>query len=95
MIIPFKEEPEVRPNFPCTAFRWSFQLDLDFIGIVHQYQIENKWYDSHVMVYSVALLKDWKWGFDHFWYDGPHCFFSLGPIHFQWWNDSCKKCNLK
>jgi hypothetical protein len=26
------------------------------------------------------------------WYDGPHCFFSLGFIHFAWQNNNCKKC---
>ena len=93
MIIPFKEEPETRLGFPCTAFRWSFQLDSDFIGIVHQHQINGDWNDSHTRVWAVYLMKDFLWGEEHFWYDGPHCLFSVGPIRFQWYNPSCKSCN--
>jgi hypothetical protein len=93
MIIAFKEEPETRLGFPCTAFRWSFQLDSDFIGIVHQHQINGDWNDSHTRVWAVYLMKDFLWGEEHFWYDGPHCLFSVGPIRFQWYNPSCKSCN--
>jgi hypothetical protein len=38
-------------------------------------------------------MKNLLWGEKHFWYDGPHCLFSIGPIRFQWYKDSCKKCN--
>jgi len=93
MIIPFKEEPETRPNFPCTAFRWAFQIHWDFIGFGHQHQIDGKWYGSHTMVYAIYVMKDWRLGFEHFWYDGPHCQFCLGPFRFQWYNANCKECN--
>ena len=94
MLIPFKEIPETREGFPCTAFRWTFQIEKNFIGFVHQAKIKENWHDSHIRVFSISIMKNWLWGEHHFWYDGPHCLFSIGPIQFQWWNDECKKCNF-
>jgi hypothetical protein len=93
MIIPFKEEPETRQGFPCTAFRWTFQVQKDFIGFIHQAQSDGEWHDSHTLVNGLWYHGKWDWGFHHFWYDGPHCQFCLGPFRFQWHNESCKECN--
>jgi hypothetical protein len=93
MIIPFKEIPETRKGFPCTAFRWTFQVQKDFIGFIHQAQSDGEWDDSHILVNGLWYHGKWDWGFHHFWYDGPHCGFSLGPLRFQWYNESCKQCN--
>lgn len=96
MIIPFKEVPETRTGFyyTCSAFRWTFQVDIagGFIGFVHQHCIKDKWYNSHTRIFGFQKMVKWSWGIDHFWYDGPHCVFSFGPLQFQWWNDKCKKC---
>jgi hypothetical protein len=35
----------------------------------------------------------WSWGSMHVYYDGPHCFYSVGPIHFHWNDWDCKKCD--
>ena len=93
MLIPFKETPETREGFPCRAFRWSFQIEKDFIGFVHQYNIGDEWSDSHTLVYGVWYHGKWDWGFDHFYYDGPHCGLKVGPIRFQWHNENCKSCH--
>jgi hypothetical protein len=92
MIIPFKEIPETRKGYPCTAFRWTFQVEKEFIGFIHQAQSDGEWHDSHTRVFGFQKMGTWRWGIDHFWYDGPHCVFSFGPLQFQWWNDKCKKC---
>ena len=93
MIIPFKEIPEIRKGFPCRAFRWTFQIEKDFIGFIHQAQLEGEWHDSHTLVNGLWYHGKWDWGFTHFWYDGPHCGFSLGPLRIQWYNENCKECN--
>ncbi len=93
MIIPFKETPETRKGFPCTAFRWTFQVQKDFIGFIHQAQSDGEWDDSHTLVNGLWYHGEWDWGFHHFWYDGPHCGFSFGPLRIQWYNESCKQCN--
>jgi hypothetical protein len=94
MIIPFKESPETRKGFPCTAFRWTFQIQKDFIGFIHQAQSSGKWHDSHTLVNGLWYHGIWDWGFHHFWYDGPHCNFGIGPLRIQWHNDNCEKCKV-
>lgn len=94
MIIPFKEIPETRKGYPCTAFRWTFQVQKDFIGFIHQAQSDGEWDDSHTLVNGLWYHGKWDWGFHHFWYDGPHCGFSLGPLRIQWYNEGCKECNI-
>ena len=95
----FKESPETRPGdyWPCKAFRWAIEVDRFWLGLVHQCQVkaDGKWRSSHTSVYHVCLAwRPKRWGFEHVYYDGPHCMFGLGIIHFQWvplggW---CKKC---
>lgn len=92
MIIPFKEEPETRKGWPCTAFRWTFQIEKDFIGFIHQHHLSGEWYDSHTRVFQLWYHGKWRLGQDHFWYDGPHCQFAFGPFRIQWYNDHCKEC---
>ena len=53
--IPWTWEPETRPGFPCVAFRWTFQIDADFVGFVHQHHIDGRWRDSHTNVTGAAL----------------------------------------
>lgn len=90
----FKHIPETRPNFPCKAFRWTFQVCQDFIGFIHQHQLQDgQWYNSHTNVYGLWRSQRWQLGDDHFYYDGPHCFCHLGPIHLQLGgNWDCLKC---
>lgn len=93
MLVPFKETPETREGYPCKAFRWSLQIVKDFIGFVHQYNIGDEWNDSHTLVYGVWYHGKWDWGFLHFYYDGPHCGFAVGPFRLQWHNADCKSCH--
>lgn len=93
MLIPFKEIAETRKGFPCTAFRWTFRIAKNFIGFMHQHHIDGEWYDSHTRVNGIWWHGKWDWGMHHFWYDGPHCEFSIGPLRIQWHNDTCKECN--
>ncbi len=51
-----------------------------------------RWYSSHVEVNGINLRKRFELGFDHNYYDGPHCSLSLGWILIYWCNWNCKKC---
>ncbi len=42
--------------------------------------------------YSIWLNKRFALGMEHIYYDGPHCSFSLGWLHFAWAPASCSKC---
>jgi len=76
------------------AFRWMFQIGKFYVGFTHQYKSkhDNKWHDNHSVNYLISITKYFHWGSYHLYYDGCHCTFSLGWIHFLWSNDNCKKC---
>ena len=71
-----------------------------FITLNHCYKFkdDDEWKTSHVGelgFYFNPLLpfKKWKWGSEHFWYDGPHCTFWMGCCHINYLFDSgCKIC---
>lgn len=91
----FKNEPEVRgEEFPCSNFRWTFQIGKWFIGFCHQHQGKEtgKWRDSHTKCYEIIFTKEFKFGIDHIYYDGPHCLYNFGFITIQWGRDWCDKC---
>lgn len=95
IIFTFSEEPPAREGY--AKIRKIFSIELQSIGISSQYfnEEESKWIDFHGDHYSICLnFKYWSFGFDHYYYDGPNCSFSLGPIHFNWRNldKNCKKC---
>ncbi len=97
MIIPFREEPETRgPDYPCSAFRWTFQTGRWFVGLIHQHQYrsDGTWHNSHTAVWSIAWNGWARFGFDvaHVRYDGPHCLARFGPFAIQWNNPGCRKC---
>lgn len=100
----FKETLETRGNdMPCSAFRWVFEIDASRdgfnIGFVHQHQdkMTREWNSSHTAVYEITGTRYFKLGSQHVYYDGPHCSFSLGFIHFVWGGgirtNWCKKCH--
>lgn len=101
IILKFLNKKETRipkESYVCSDFRWTFQIIFYrgfTIGFVHQHKINGKWYDSHVMKYIISITKYFHLGSDHVYYDGQHCMFSIGFIHFCWLNDNCKKCYSK
>ncbi len=94
IVIPFPEELETRPGFPCRAFRWTFQIHEygRVFGFYHQYHLGGEWNSSHTTLYSIAFHLKWNWSEDHFWYDGPHCMRSFGFFTICWYRNCCKKC---
>ena len=100
ILFAFHEQPETRPNMPCSAFRWTFQVGAwtnpvvrgIFAGFVHQHQLKGVWYSSHTTTYEVSLTTKFALGQEHIYYDGPHCMLDLGFLHIQWINRNCKRC---
>ena len=95
--VPFTEEPETRQGFPCKAFRKAIEIRIDSIALLHQYNRGGVWKSSHTDVRAISLMKikNWTLGYkeDHFWHDGPHCIYVIGPIGIQWDEFNCKKCH--
>lgn len=94
-----KEEPETRgSHYPYNAFRWTLQAHASWdsmgLGFVQQGRSRQsqEWSSSHVAVHEVNITRHWAWGSDHIYWDGPHCFYSFGFVHFGWMNWNCKRC---
>jgi hypothetical protein len=98
IIYKFKEIPETRIGFPNSAFRWVFVIEKWSIGFEWQYKdkTNREWNTCHSQVYEIYFGKPFQFGTQHIYYDGPHCMFSLGLIHFCWGGNPftgwCKKC---
>ncbi len=84
------------------ACRWIIEVEkykkAFSFGLYYQfrYKPKDEWYTSHSSLYEVVIGRYFSWGEDHMYYDGPHCSFSLGFIHFHWSGNfntgECKKC---
>ena len=96
----FKEKPETRgEGFPCSAFCDVIKLSLDRggleFGLFHQYQhkSDGSWNVSHTDSMAIVINRHWSWGDSHVWHDGPHCVFSVGPLHIHYtrlgWRCKC------
>lgn len=76
--------------------RWVIELTWYGIGLCGQYHLResNEWKTSHSNTYAINFTRHFCLGPEHSYYDGPHCFFSLGWVHIKYvprggW---CKKC---
>jgi len=51
-----------------------------------------EWRDLHMTGYQVSLSRHFGWGHSHTYYDGPHCAFDVGFLHFLWHDWDCERC---
>lgn len=65
---------------------WSFGLPNGFISFTPQYRYDFG-ANLHGVQFSNAYLAAWKWvelyGYNHYWYNGAHCFFGEERLHFR------------
>ncbi len=93
-----KERPEKDIPFPDQGRRkWRRTLDISWgcIEFGEDFASEKspEWYPLHQDYYCVSVGGRWGFGDEHVYYDGPHCIWSLGPLHFCWGgNWKCRKC---
>lgn len=97
-MILYKFKETLRPKLAYVrASRWVIEIIDWSFGIALSYQFNsreesNKWISDHSNQYVISIGLPLKIGFDHFYYDGPHCSLHLGFLHFRWFSDFCKKC---
>lgn len=65
-------------------FEWGRYL------VQYKGQPTNTWVGGYI--FRVHLF-DWKVKSDHFWYDGPHCAWHVGPFTVFRDGGSCDKCS--
>jgi hypothetical protein len=98
-----REKAEDKPALPHIGRRaWRFVLETGVIvnawsiGLTEQVwfmdKVGNYTWEPATRYMDVALTRKFKWGSQHAYYDGPHCAFFLGFIHFHWAWNWCKKC---
>lgn len=97
-ILTFHREVEAAPSSPALGLRiWTWTVEIYWFGIgaFNRYRLvddppgeEGRIVDE----YSASLSRHWAFGPYHAWYDGPWCCFSLGFLHLNWRNWSCKRC---
>ena len=78
------------PNAELRTWRWTLQMGWLFIRVAQQKLYPGEWLD--VRQYEVCIWRAWLWGFDHVYYDGPHCILNLGCIQVLKQPEWCEKC---
>lgn len=87
-------EPEPPPWLTaCRSWKWVLRVYWNRIGLDEMVLIPpaTEWHLA-VRYVTVWLDRYWRFGMRHDYYDGPHCQFSIGPIHLGWSLWWCKKC---
>lgn len=98
----FKEERDDKPHPTMGKRSWRGVLAIESSPPTVEYFTELKctevpsghdqdWTQTSNRYWTV-FLGGWRWGEDHFWYDGPRCARWFGFLHVEWsWGD-CDKC---
>ncbi len=62
-----------------------------FLGVDQENRVDGAW-GAHGCYFTLSITPAIRWGARHDYYDGPHCSFSVGPLHFSWSYWWCSKC---
>lgn len=95
------EERTPPEKWPCDKFRKVIEISKWEEGVAFglyqqcHFRKSNEWRIVRNF-FDVSVTKHFSLGSFHGYYDGPHCGFSIGWVHFNWdgnpWTDRCKKC---
>jgi len=94
----FRETHEDKVEFDNVGLRgWRWIVEVVAFSISLQRQVifhksEKPEWQSCSNYFNVSLTKYFILGPEHTYYDGPHCSFSIGWIHFNWSYWWCTKC---
>ena len=92
---------ETQPNTYGGSGRWTLRvcdngMSLGFYREYRNLEENLDWQTSHSAVYEIALHKKFEISRDHCYYDGPHCFMTIGWVKFTWCGNPftgwCEKC---
>lgn len=92
----FKERTEKEIQIPSVgrrSWRWVLELKKFNISLYEEVFFHEREKEWHLAVRHYTLfIRKWKWGREHLYYDGPHCFIHLGWICFYYSLENCKRC---
>lgn len=94
-----KVDTETEIKFPDSGRRsWRRTIEVTPFEVhwYHEVRWEKDGVTSEWRQFEGKNIKiDWSWKFesDHCWYDGPHCWWRVGPLHIYWPRNNCKKCH--
>lgn len=98
-LLAFQESHETVPAIPHIGRRgWRWVLDLSWLSLTLQRQVmfhnttQPIWRDMGGSYFNMCLTRYFRIGQSHDYYDGPHCSYSLGWLHFNWSHRWCEKC---
>ena len=77
------------------ANRWALVFCLAGINWSMQYKHKDstEWRTCHSSSYGFWFRKHSRWGFEHLYMDGSHCFFDIGYLSIQYNGvKHCEKC---
>lgn len=98
ILLTFPQTREFTPALPHIGLRsWRWVLDLTGLSLTLQRQVRYleqgpKWHNTGGDYFNVCLTRYFRLGQSHDYYDGPHCSFSIGWLHFNWSYWWCEKC---
>lgn len=77
------------------VYRWILELEKWSISLTvqHKNKKDRAWHFSN-LGFSIYITKNFRFGSNHIYFNGSHCVFSLGWVHFyrtplsRW----CEKC---
>lgn len=95
---PEVEDKIVNSDMGIRQWRWCLSTSCSktrgyYIDLCREIKWKN--FDWHPAsdYFSINITDHFHLGSSHLYYDGPHCSFSLGYLHFNWSYWWCKKCS--
>lgn len=75
------------------SWRWALEVHFTSIELFEEYSRDGgiTWSLAN-RYYTLCITKRWAMGEYHLYYDGPHCSFSLGFLHYNWSGEWCTEC---
>jgi hypothetical protein len=93
-------EKKAEPNvWGLEANREVLAIGWFWIGFICQYKHGGEEWTNACLTFVVGLVRAFRIGKFHAYYDGPNCSLALGWLRFFWsgnpWTGVCKKCLLE
>jgi hypothetical protein len=79
-----EREPPVAPGLVRRAWRWVAQVGWCYVDLHHEVRFGERDWGLAVRYYRADITSRFAFGSRHTYYNGPHCQFSLGWLHFSW-----------